>query len=390
MANRTDPFVNSVSGSDPQNCLEYITRQRIYDCRYWKEVCFGLNVADVLEKSARTLSCLGSLPYTTFFSLTLKLLQLNAEHEVIYSAFIDQKEFKYATALGALYIRLTSRPAEIYKSLEPLYRDYRKLRIYKDNGNKDPFTIWRMDEYIHKLLTSVVVFGITLPRLPSRKVLQESGYLPDGPRVTALQDVLNQYEPKDKVGRDESYDQLKLDPNHVRLYESAWNYLKHKALVEKCTAASDSWEKRQIRLGSSKDKKNADWKLDSRKLPVTTNVPSLDSEAGYGSQFQSRNASRNDNQVVERGTLKRERDSPATKNRKNDRKYGSLFKQPPSDSTVRLSFNTKKIDDNDDDIKKGFAGVQTSSNNPTSRLVEQESDEYWNEQRAKLGLKRLK
>jgi len=41
MANVTDPLARSVHGKDPQNLIEYITRQKIYDSLYWKEECFG-------------------------------------------------------------------------------------------------------------------------------------------------------------------------------------------------------------------------------------------------------------------------------------------------------------------------------------------------------------
>jgi pre-mRNA-splicing factor 38A len=123
-ANESDPLASRLSGTDPQSLLEYITRQRIYDSRYWKEECFGLTTAHVLEKAATSLSSMGSLPHH-FTSLLLKLLQLHPEHDLVQKAFIDQDEFKYARALGALYVRLTSRPVEIYQSLEPLLSDSR-------------------------------------------------------------------------------------------------------------------------------------------------------------------------------------------------------------------------------------------------------------------------
>jgi len=86
MANVTDPLVNQLSGSDPQNLLEYITRQKIYDSRFWKEECFGLTVADVLEKCTH-IKTIGTLP-CHYLALTLKLLQLHPEHELIRSAFV--------------------------------------------------------------------------------------------------------------------------------------------------------------------------------------------------------------------------------------------------------------------------------------------------------------
>ena len=49
MANVTDPLARTVHGKDPQNLIEYITRQKIYDSIYWKEECFGLSATDVHE-----------------------------------------------------------------------------------------------------------------------------------------------------------------------------------------------------------------------------------------------------------------------------------------------------------------------------------------------------
>lgn len=38
---------------------------------------------------------------------------------------------RYLRALAAFYIRLTFRPVEVYETLEPLLRDFRKIR-YRD------------------------------------------------------------------------------------------------------------------------------------------------------------------------------------------------------------------------------------------------------------------
>ena len=45
MANRTDPLAAQVHGTNPQNLIERILRERIYANRYWKEHCFGLTAA---------------------------------------------------------------------------------------------------------------------------------------------------------------------------------------------------------------------------------------------------------------------------------------------------------------------------------------------------------
>ena len=40
---------------------------------------------------------------------------------------------RYLRALAAIYIRMTFRAAEVYEVLEPLLKDYRKLR-YRDQS----------------------------------------------------------------------------------------------------------------------------------------------------------------------------------------------------------------------------------------------------------------
>ena len=293
MANRTDPLAAQLSGQDPQNLIEYITRQKIYDSRYWKETCFGLSVVDVLEKASE-LETVGGLP-TPFLSLLLKLLQLNAESDIIIEGFIEQEEFKYARALGAVYLRLTGRPADIYETLEPLYADHRKLRYWQT-----PYwSIKHMDELIHDLLTESFVVGITLPRLPSRKVMQEGGYLPEGPRPTALHEILIQH-------------------------GGPLEFLKHKALVEKCPVAIQIWEQRP--------------------------------------------EAREHREREERRAKKEKKASTSKPKKKKARNYEKLFKK----SAV-------------DDSRGG-----TASSTTTSAAPEEGSKEYWDDQRAKLGLAPLR
>lgn len=40
-------------------------------------------------------------------------------------------------ALGAFYMRLVGTSVEIYKYLEPLYNDYRKIRFQNKEGSKN-------------------------------------------------------------------------------------------------------------------------------------------------------------------------------------------------------------------------------------------------------------
>ena len=74
--------------------------------------------------------------------------------------FIKNEDYKYVRALGAYYLRLTGRPVEIYQYLEPLYNDYRKVRVRLRSGAYD---IVRMDEWIDELLTTDMVRCLTWP-----------------------------------------------------------------------------------------------------------------------------------------------------------------------------------------------------------------------------------
>jgi len=299
MANTTDPLVNSLSGSDPQNLFEYILRQKIYDGRYWKEQCFALNTADVLEKAVE-LEQIGGLP-SPFFPLTLKLLQLHPDTEQIVESFIEQEDFRYVRALGCLYVRMTGRPVDIYEALEPCFQDRRKLRVWTSTSRM--WSIVHMDEFIDELLTSPRALGIALPRLPVREALQEGGYLPDGPRPTAIE--------------------LK-DGDPVE-------HLRHKALVEKNPLALEAWKKRNEKLGL-KDEEPVD---DDVQEDVPEQVQDGDEE---------------------------EEKRPKKKKKKSSG-YGSLFKK---------------------DKKKAQEDA------PTQGTADENSEEYWNEQRVKLGLKPLK
>ena len=85
---------------------------------------------------------------TEFLCLLLKLLQIQPDKEILIE-YLQADEFKcarniccvlccldifrYLRALAALYIRMTFRASEVYEILEPLLKDYRKLRL-RDMG----------------------------------------------------------------------------------------------------------------------------------------------------------------------------------------------------------------------------------------------------------------
>jgi pre-mRNA-splicing factor 38A len=346
MANVTDPMIASLSGSDPQNLMEYITRQKIYDSRYWKEECFGLTLSDVLERAAETTHCIGSLP-TKFLSLTLKLLQLHPETALVDTAFCQQDEFKYVRALGCLYIRLVARPIDIYETLESLYSDKRKLRVW--SANSQEWSILYQDEWIHQLLTESNVVGITLPRLPARRVLQEAGYLAEGPRPTALKDVLTE---------------------HGGVLE----YLEYKVKVEQSPAAIALWEKRQGGKATStteklKKEQGNDEDGDDQDVEdgqVEDGQVEVEVKDVPVRERIDRDADAEPSRSEEKNNKEERLDRP----KKKQRNYDNLFKSKDKDVTKKKSKKSKQ-------------------EAPDSGPAKEGSDEYWNEQRAKLGMKPL-
>ena len=115
----------------------------------------------------------GNVKPTPFLCLTLKMLQIQPEKDIIVE-FIKNEEFKYVRALGALIMRLTGTSVDCYKYLEPLYNDLRKLRNQNRQGQ---YEIIQMDEFIEKLLTEPRACDIILPRIQKRRVLEENNEL---------------------------------------------------------------------------------------------------------------------------------------------------------------------------------------------------------------------
>jgi pre-mRNA-splicing factor 38A len=189
MANRTDSGAKQIHGMNPQFVLETILRNKIYNTVYWKEKCFALTSETIIDR-ALELKYIGGTyggnkHPTEFISLILKLLQLQPDKEIL-DAYLYNEEFKYLRALAAFYLRLTGKSIDIYKKLEPLYNDYRKLRIKLSDGS---YTIVHMDEYIEQLLTNDAVFEVTLPALTKRKILEQNKELDR--RVSKLDDELD-------------------------------------------------------------------------------------------------------------------------------------------------------------------------------------------------------
>ena len=69
---------------------------------------------------------------------------------------------RYVRVLGALYLRLVGTSLEVYNYLEPLYNDYRKLKIMSRGGE---FQLSHVDEFVDKLLHEDRACDIILPRI---------------------------------------------------------------------------------------------------------------------------------------------------------------------------------------------------------------------------------
>ncbi|CDH60191.1 pre-mrna-splicing factor 38a [Lichtheimia corymbifera JMRC:FSU:9682] len=186
MANRTVSDAIAVHGKDPQHLVEKIIRERIYDSLYWKEHCFGLSSATLMDKAVKLTyiggQYAGQHP-TEFLCLTLKMLQLQPEKEIVHE-LIKQEDFKYLRALSAFYLRLVGRSKEIYLALEPLLNDPRKLRVRQGDG----YSLTYMDEFVDQLLHEERVCDVILPRLVSRYIMEENDELE--PRKSGLEEDL--------------------------------------------------------------------------------------------------------------------------------------------------------------------------------------------------------
>ncbi|KAM6342770.1 pre-mRNA-splicing factor 38A isoform 2-T2 [Alca torda] len=214
MANRTVKDAHSIHGTNPQYLVEKIIRTRIYESKYWKEECFGLTAELVVDK-AMELRYVGgvyggNIKPTPFLCLTLKMLQIQPEKDIIVE-FIKNEDFKYVRMLGALYMRLTGTAIDCYKYLEPLYNDYRKIKSQNRNGE---FELMHVDEFIDELLHEERVCDIILPRLQKRYVLEEAEQLE--PRVSALEEDMDDVESSEEEEEEDEKLERAPSPDHRR------------------------------------------------------------------------------------------------------------------------------------------------------------------------------
>lgn len=190
-----------IRGQNPALLVETAVRDRITDSLYWKEQCFGLNAATLLDRAVELTYIGGTygvgMKPTPFLCLAFKLLTIVPDREIVLE-YLNHggEEWKYVRALAAFYVRLTFDPADIYKTLEPLLEDARKLR----RRRKEAHVLVHMDEFVDELLTKERSCATSLWKLPSRQLLEDLDQLE--PRVSPLQEELDAMDDADEEMRD--------------------------------------------------------------------------------------------------------------------------------------------------------------------------------------------
>jgi hypothetical protein len=88
---------------------------------------------------------------------------------------------------GAFYLRLVGRAVDIFQYLEPLYNDFRRVRVRGASGG---FELTHMDSLVDQMLHGDYLFNIALPRLPSRITMEKLGQLE--PRMSVLDEEFDE------------------------------------------------------------------------------------------------------------------------------------------------------------------------------------------------------
>ncbi|ODQ66641.1 PRP38-domain-containing protein [Nadsonia fulvescens var. elongata DSM 6958] len=196
----TDSSV-TIHNVNPVVLMEKILRERIQDALYFKELCFAIDEESICDRAAEDVKYIGghygNLKPTPFACLLFSLLQLNPSADIV-KEYLNQKHFKYLTALAAIFIRMTFPAVEVYTLLEPFLADYRKLRIKSTAGTK----LIYMDEFVDELLIKERVCDIALIRLPKRQFLEDEDKL--DPRKSLLDAELD----SDISSDDRDYDSI--------------------------------------------------------------------------------------------------------------------------------------------------------------------------------------
>jgi pre-mRNA-splicing factor 38A len=177
------------NGLNPATIFEKPVRERIIDSYFWKDQCFALNEADIVNRVVEHVHFIGgtygdSQRPSQFLCLAFKLLQLGPNDDILreYLDFGGEK-FKYLRALAVFYVRLTRPAKDVYLWLEPYLEDRRKLKRKGRMGT----SLTYMDQFVDDLLIKDRVCATTLWKMPKREILEDLEVL--DPRVSPLGDI---------------------------------------------------------------------------------------------------------------------------------------------------------------------------------------------------------
>jgi len=193
-----------IHGDNPLKLFEKPVRDRIVESYYWKEQCFGLNAATILDRATELTFIGGTYGVaqkpTPFLCLAFKLLQITPEREII-MFYLEQEEYKYLRALAAFYIRLAwEKDEDVYRTLEPYLNDMRKLK----RRTREGWALTHVDEFIDDLLIKTRVCATTLPKINPRLFLEDEDRLE--PRESALGEELEELENEEEQQQEQDGD----------------------------------------------------------------------------------------------------------------------------------------------------------------------------------------
>ncbi|KAK4069248.1 hypothetical protein Trihar35433_5827 [Trichoderma harzianum] len=191
------------NGLNPATIMEKAVKDRIVDSYFYKEQCFALNEADIIDRVVEHVNFIGgthgaSQKPSPFLCLAFKLLEL-APSDAILDEYLSYggEHFKYLRALACFYVRLTRQPKDVYQTLEPFLEDRRKLRRKARAGT----SLTYVDEFVDDLLTKDRVCATSLWKMPKRETLEDLEMLE--PRVSPLGDLEDLLEEDEEENNDE-------------------------------------------------------------------------------------------------------------------------------------------------------------------------------------------
>ncbi|TKX18971.1 hypothetical protein C1H76_8860 [Elsinoe australis] len=191
-----------IRGQNPLALVDAPIRDRIIESYYWKEQCFGLNSATLLDRAVELTYIGGTFGVgqkpTPFLCLLFKMLQLTPEKEIVELYLrLGGEEWKYLRALAAMYVRLTGEAKDIYETLEGFLGDGRKLK----RRTREGFRLSFVDEFVDELLTKERVCGVSLWKMPARTILEDMDMLE--PRVSLLGSEIEDLDEDEEDGVEE-------------------------------------------------------------------------------------------------------------------------------------------------------------------------------------------